>query len=132
MDLSNSAARPATSAVAIAPSHHHRPRVRYLLIDARMPQLDRAPAGGGCGADQSQKRVKRTMKKRFGEEHITRVLKEAVTSGTVVISMSTMLNTQSVPCRARAELKLGVPGMCGAATGKGVGKRCTWLIYQPL
>ncbi len=46
MGLSNSAARLATSAVAIAPSHHRRLRVRNVNIDARMPQPDRAPAVG--------------------------------------------------------------------------------------
>jgi hypothetical protein len=73
-----------------------------------------------AGPIKATKRVKRTMKKRSGEEHIIRVLKEAVASGTVVISMSTMLNTRSVPCRARAELRLGVPGMCRAAAGRGL------------
>jgi hypothetical protein len=46
MDLSNSAARLTTSAVAIAPSHHHRLRVRNVDIHARMPQPDGAPAVG--------------------------------------------------------------------------------------
>src|ERR1700722_1670155 len=46
MDLSNSAATLTTSAVAIAPSHHRRLRVRNVNIDARMPQPDRAPAVG--------------------------------------------------------------------------------------
>jgi hypothetical protein len=44
MGLSNSAARLTTSAVAIAPSHHRRLRVRNVNIGARMPQPDRAPA----------------------------------------------------------------------------------------
>jgi len=51
MGLSNSAARLATSAVAIAPSHHRRPLVRNVNIDARMPQPDRAPADGRRVAD---------------------------------------------------------------------------------
>jgi hypothetical protein len=46
MDLSNSAARLTTSAVAIAPTHHRRLRVRNVNIGARMPQPDRAPAAG--------------------------------------------------------------------------------------
>src|SRR5262249_48130513 len=51
-DLSNTAARLTTSAVAIAPpSHHRRPRVRNITIDSRMPQPDRAPAGGRQAAD---------------------------------------------------------------------------------
>src|SRR5476649_1207531 len=46
MELSNSAAKLTTSAVAIAPSHHRRLRVRNVNILARMPQPDRAPAVG--------------------------------------------------------------------------------------
>jgi hypothetical protein len=46
MELSNGAARLTTSAVAIAPSHHRRLRVRNVNIHARMPQPDRAPAVG--------------------------------------------------------------------------------------
>src|SRR6185437_2361960 len=51
MDLSKGAAKLATSAVAIVPSHHRRPRVRNVNIDARMPQPDRAPAGEHRVAD---------------------------------------------------------------------------------
>jgi hypothetical protein len=46
VDLNNSAAGLTTSAVAIAPSHHRRQRVRNVNIAARMPQPDRAPAVG--------------------------------------------------------------------------------------
>jgi hypothetical protein len=46
VDLSNRAAKRTTSAVAIAPSHHRRLRVRNVNIDARKPQPDRA----GCWA----------------------------------------------------------------------------------
>jgi hypothetical protein len=43
---SNSAATLNTSAVAIAPSHHRRLRVRNVNIPARMPQPDRGLAVG--------------------------------------------------------------------------------------
>jgi hypothetical protein len=46
VDLSDSAAKLMTSAVAIAPSHHHRLRVPNVNIHARMPQPDRAPTVG--------------------------------------------------------------------------------------
>ena len=51
MGLSNSTATLTTSAVAIAPSNHRRPRVPNVTIDASMPQLDRAPTGGRRVAD---------------------------------------------------------------------------------
>jgi hypothetical protein len=46
MEVSNGAARLTISAVAIAPSHHRRFRVRNVNIHTRMPQPDRAPAVG--------------------------------------------------------------------------------------
>ncbi len=46
VDLSNSAATLATSAVAIAPSHQRRPRIRNANIDTRMPQPDRESVCG--------------------------------------------------------------------------------------
>jgi probable addiction module antidote protein len=55
MDLSHSAARLATSAVAIAPSHHRRLRVRYVNIDARMPQPDRGLGEGVTMATKSKR-----------------------------------------------------------------------------
>jgi hypothetical protein len=51
VDLSNSAATLATSAVALAPSHQHRPRIRNANIDTRMPQPDRESVCGRRIAD---------------------------------------------------------------------------------
>jgi hypothetical protein len=68
MDLSNGAARLATSAVAIAPRHHRRPRVRNVNIDARMPQPDRAPAGGHRVADGSAIQYVTPDERHFGRE----------------------------------------------------------------
>ena len=51
VDLSNGAATLATSAVAIAPSHQPRPRIRNANIYASMPQPDHESACGRWIAD---------------------------------------------------------------------------------
>jgi hypothetical protein len=66
MDLSNSAARLTTSAVAIAPSHHRRLRVRNVNIDARMPQPDPGRLLGGLGSQTAS--IRSGSIGRFGSD----------------------------------------------------------------